>query len=199
MPEALAKKLFYSKEEYLEMETAAEYKSEYYNGEVFAMSGGSYKHSVICVNLIWGIRESVANKDCTAFESNMKLDIPKFNLFVYPDVMAVCGDIEFFENRTDTIRNPILVIEVASPGTQSFDRIQKFAYYRSVPSVKEYVLVSQDEPLIETYYKQNEKIWIYTVARGFEDTITFRTIECELELREIYRKAGWNQIKAELI
>ena len=197
MSEALAQKTYYTREEYLILEEKADYKSEYYNGEIFAMAGDSFNHSVICLSLNWGIREATSNTDCIGLESNMKLDIPKANLFVYPDAMVVCGEIEFFENRTDIIKNSILVIEVLSPSTQAFDRSQKFAYYRSVPSVQEYVLVSQTEPRVEVFYKQDEKTWMYTVAEGLEETIVFRTIQQEFALKDIYQKVDWKQAEEE--
>ncbi len=188
MGKALEKKLFYSKEEYLEMEAAADYKSEYYNGEIFAMSGGSPNHSVICVNLTWSIREATRNKNCTGFESNMKLAIAKTNSYVYPDLMVVCGDIELAENTSDAITNPVLIIEVLSPGTESFDRGLKFEYYRTIPSLKEYVMVSQDKPRVESFFRQNENFWYYKVIEGLDKTIIFQSLEYETALREIYHK-----------
>ncbi|MCP4404529.1 MAG: Uma2 family endonuclease, partial [bacterium] len=172
MAEALAQKTVYSREEYLEIEERAEYKSEYYNGEIFAMAGGSRNHSVICLNVNWGIREAISTKDCVGFESNMKLDIPKIRSFVYPDAMVVCGEIEFSEEREDCIKNPLLIVEVLSPSTEAFDRGRKFAYYRSIESLREYVMISQTEASVESFYKQNEKVWRYTVARGLDDRIT---------------------------
>ncbi|MCP4111249.1 MAG: Uma2 family endonuclease [Desulfobacteraceae bacterium] len=193
MGESLEKKMYYTREEYLSIEEQTEYKSEYYDGEIFAMSGGSSKHSIICVNLNWGIREALADKDCIGFDSNMKLDIASANAFVYPDAMVVCGDIEFHENRTDIIKNPVLIIEVLSPSTQAFDRGGKFNYYRTVSSLKEYVLVSQGEPMVEVYYKQDEKNWSYTVTKGLEDTVVLHSINYELALKDIYHKIGWNK------
>ncbi len=192
MGETLEKKLYYTREEYLSLEEQTEYKCEYYNGEIFAMSGESSNHSIICVNLNWRLGQALADKDCIVFDSNMKLDIASADAFVYPDVM-VCGDIEFCDNRTDIIKNPVLIIEVLSPSTQAFDRGGKFNYYRTVSSFKEYVLVSQDEPMVEVYYKQDEKNWIYTVAKGFEDTVVFRTINHEFALKDIYHKIKWKQ------
>ena len=138
MGEALEKKRFYSKEEYLEMEAVADRKSEYHNGEIFAMSGGSPNHSTICFNLNRQIGEAIDNKNCRGFESNMKLAIEKNNSYVYPDLMVGCGDVELAENTNDAITNPMLIIEVLSPGTEYFDRSLKFAYYRSLHSLKEY-------------------------------------------------------------
>ncbi len=191
MGEPALKKAYYTGAEYLELEEQSEYKSEFYNGEIFAMSGGSRNHSVICVNLNRKLAESLDDKDCILFDSHMKLDIPKLNSFVYPDAMVVCGDIEFYENRTDIIRNPILIIEVLSPSTESFDRSGKFQYYQTVSSVREYVLISQEKPMIEVYYKQDERNWLYSVVKGLEEKILLRTIQCELTLKDIYRKTDW--------
>ncbi len=193
MSEAVAQEKYYSKEEYLAFEEQAEYKSEYYDGGIFAMAGGSRNHSVICVNLNRRTAEALDEKDCIVLESNMKLDIAKYNLFVYPDAMIVCGEIEFLDNRTDVIKNPVLVIEVLSPSTETFDRVKKFAYYQSVPSIQEYVLILQREPKVEVYYKQDEKTWMYTFAEGLGDTILFRTLEHTLSLKDIYQKVDWKR------
>lgn len=197
MGQALAKQMYYDRDEYLQLEEQAPYKSEYYAGEILAMAGGSYNHSVICFNLIWGIREAIAGKGCVGFDSNMKLHIPKAGLFVYPDLMVVCGKVEFFEKRTDIIKNPILVIEVLSPATESFDRGKKFAYYRSLPSLREYVLVSQEEPVVEAFFEQDEKTWLFSFARGLDSSVTFQTLQCELALRELYQKIEWEPTRAE--
>jgi len=179
---------YYTPEEYFSYEEDAEYKSEYYNGEIIAMAGGSAEHSLISVNLTRRLAEQLDNRDCFVFESNMKLDIQAYNHFVYPDVMVVCGEIEFLPSRTDTIQNPILVIEVLSPATRHFDRGDKFAYYRSIPSMKEYAMVSQDEPMIEVFYKRDQKTWLYTIAKGLEDSVLFRTLNIELPLKHVYHK-----------
>ncbi len=188
MGEALAKKLFYSKEEYLKMEAAADYKSEYYNGEIFAMSGGSLNHSKICFNLNRRVGEAIDNKDCHGFESNMKLAIAKVNSYVYPDLMVVCGDVELAENTSDVITNPVLIIEVLSPSTESFDRGLKFEYYRTIPSLKEYVIISQDKPKTESFFKQTDTIWQYTVTEGLNKTLVFQSLDYEIALQEIYHK-----------
>jgi len=190
MAEALAKKLYYSKEEYLEMEAAADYKSEYYQGEIFAMSGGTRKHSLVCVNLIRRISEGIDNRDCQCFESNMKLEIAEADAYVYPDVMVVCGDAEAAENTTDAITNPVLIIEVLSPSTESFDRGLKFEYYKTVPSLKEYVLVSQNKPKIEVFFRQNENLWTYTVVEGLDNNVVLQSLGYEMALKKIYHKVS---------
>lgn len=193
MGEALDKKSRYTREEYLSLEAAADGKSEYVDGEIFAMAGGSRNHSVICVNLAWGLREAVDNKDCVAFDGNMKLEIPATNAFVYPDAMVVCGEIEFAEGKTDIIQNPLLIFEVLSPGTQTFDRGVKFKFYRAAPSVQEYVMISQEEPIVESYSRQGHKTWLYTVAKGLEDTIEFASLRYSMDLKEIYRKVAFKE------
>jgi len=186
MGDALPKKQYYTKEEYLEMEAAADFKSEYYQGEIFAMSGGSLDHSTICFNLNRRVGEAIDPEKCRGFESNMKLEIAAADSYVYPDVMVVCGEVEVAENTTDVIKNPMLIIEVLSPGTESFDRGLKFEYYRMIPSLKEYVLVSQNKPKVETYFRQKENIWTYTVVEGLDKTLMFQSLEYEIALKEIY-------------
>jgi Uma2 family endonuclease len=191
MAQAVIEHRFYSKEEYLALEECASYKSEYVNGEIFAMAGGSLNHSIICLNVNWAIREIIARKDCIGLESNVKVEIQRGKQYLYPDAMVVCGKIEFAPNRTDTITNPILIIEVLSPTTEVFDRNKKFAAYRTLPSLREYVLVYQDEPQIEAFFKEDAKTWRYTVARELDETIRLLSLECDLALREIYRKIVW--------
>ncbi|MEZ4528739.1 MAG: Uma2 family endonuclease [Desulfobacterales bacterium] len=149
---ALAEKMRMTKEEYLEFEEQSSVKNEYYSGELFAMAGGSRNHSIICFNLSRRIGELLDNRNCTGFDSSMKVETEAAEAFVYPDLSVVCGDIESPGNRTDIIQNPVLVIEVLSPGTESFDRGKKFCYYRKLPSLQEYVLVSQSQPLIGRYF-----------------------------------------------
>jgi Uma2 family endonuclease len=179
---------YFTKEQYLDMEMKAQFKSEYYNGEIFAMSGGSLNHSSICVNLILAIGGATRNKDCRVFESNMKLEIPIINAFVYPDVMVVCGKVEISALSDHVISNPVLIIEVLSSSTESFDRGKKFEYYQTLPSVKEYVLVSQDKPMVEVYFRQNEKMWDYSVADGIDKTVFLQSIDHEIRMKDIYLK-----------
>jgi len=193
MSEPLARNEYYTKEEYLETESLAEYKSEYYKGEIFAMAGGTPEHSAICFNLIRRVAEAIDNKNCRGFESNMKLEIAEADAFVYPDLMVICGAVEFAENRKDAITNPVLIIEVLSPGTESFDRGKKFEYYQMIPSLKEYVLVSQDTPAVETYFRQDKNQWLYTVAKGLDETVLLNSIEYEIALKDIYHKVNWKK------
>jgi len=188
MAEPLVKKEYYTKEEYLEREASSEYKSEYYQNEIFAMAGGSPEHSIICFNLIGELREAVRNKDCTGFESNMKLELADADVYVYPDIMVVCGEIQLAENTRDVITNPLLIVEVLSPGTESFDRGRKFEYYQRLLSLKEYVLVSQEKPIVESYFRQDEDTWLYTVVKRTDKAVLFKSLEYKIAMKDIYHK-----------
>ncbi len=185
---ALTKKEHYTKEEYLEMEAAAEYKSEYYDGEIFAKPGISHWHSSICVNLCCIVGKATDDKDFIPFESSMKLEIAEPNAYVYPDLMVTHGDAEPSEKTDHAITNPVLIIEVLSPDTESFDRGKKFGYYQTINTLKEYVLVSQNEPVVEVFFRQDENTWQYSVAKGLESTVTLKSIEYEIALKDIYKK-----------
>lgn len=212
MAQAVTETRYYSPEEYLACEDKASFKSEYMDGQIlpmnredarnsniFSMAGGSVRHSVICVNLNWAIREATANKDCIGLESNVKVEIQRGKQYFYPDAMVVCGKVEFAKNQTDTVTNPMLIVEVLSPATEAFDRNKKFVAYRTLPSLREYVLIYQDEPQIEAFFKENEKTWRYTVARGLDDTIRLFSLECDLALRDIYQKVAWEELQEDNI
>ena len=132
-------KPFITPEEYLERERAAEFKSEYYNGEIFAMSGGSRNHVLIAGNCQMALRSALKDKGCLVFQSDLRVHIPSNDLYTYPDVVVVCGEEQYLDNQKDTLVNPVLVVEVLSPSTESYDRGQKFEFYRSIASLQEYV------------------------------------------------------------
>jgi Uma2 family endonuclease len=188
MPEAAAKQTHFTREEYLEMEEKAEFKSEYFDGEIIPKAGIIFNHSIICVNLIWRVAEATDDMDCQGFEGSLKLEIEKVNAFVYPDLMVVCGEVKASEYTDHAITNPTLIIEILSPSTETFDRGKKFEYYRTVPSLKEYVLVSQTEPAVESFFKQDEQIWLFTAVKGLDEKLTLRSLEYEIALRDIYHK-----------
>jgi Uma2 family endonuclease len=195
MAEPLLKKEYYSKEEYLEMEALADCKSEFYAGEIFAMAGGSPKHSMICFNLYRTVGNAIADKDCIGFESNMKLELAEADAYVYPDMMIVCGEVKLAENTSDVITNPVLIVEVLSPATESFDRGKKFEYYRMLTSLKEYVLVSQEEAMTESFCKQDENTWLYTAAKGLDKSLVLKSLDYEIALKDIYHKIQLSESK----
>jgi len=178
-----------SPEEYLTIERQAEYKSEYVDGVMYAMAGGSERHNLIAANLIISIGVQIRERPCRVYPSDLKVRVPNSKRFFYPDVSVVCGETEFADDKRDVILNPIIVVEVLSESTAAYDRGKKFLAYQQIDSLQEYLLVSQDEVLVEHYVRQSNEMWLYTKAIGLEETILLPSIECEISLRDIYAKA----------
>ncbi len=178
----------YTIEEYLALEDKAAYKSEYYNGVVWAMSGGSLNHSAISSNTNYTLKNALRseNNKCRVFSSDLKIKVEKSNSIFYPDGMVICGKPTYSENRTDMVTNPILIIEVLSPSTENFDRGKKFQKYRTIPSFKEYVLISQKQAKVEVWYKEDFDLWRISHAYGLEGIVKLRSINCEVSLADIY-------------
>jgi Uma2 family endonuclease len=183
---------FYTPEEYLALEEKADYKSEYYNGEIFAMAGGSYNHNVIAGNLYAALNQFVESKPCTAFTSDMRLFVEEAELYTYPDVMVVCGRPQFAQNRIDTLTNPIVIVEVLSRSTRGYDRGQKFEFYRTIETFEDYVLIDQDRVHIEYFHKLADGRWILAVFNTLEATLTIESIDFEIPLSRIYHKVDWS-------
>jgi Uma2 family endonuclease len=171
--------------EYLEAERRAETKSEYFDGQVFAMSGASLRHNLIVGNLVIEIGRQLKGRPCTVLPSDMRLHIPT-GLYTYPDVTVTCGPPQLEDEHFDTLLNPTLLIEVLSDSTERYDRGRKTEHYRQIESLREYLLVSQEEAHIERYLRQSEREWLLTEAVGFEESINLPSIDCVLALRDVY-------------
>lgn len=169
-------------DEYLRLERAAETKSEYDDGVVFAMSGASRRHNLIVAGLVRNLGNRLPSR-CHVYPSDMRVRILKPTRFFYPDVTVVCGEERFADD--DILLNPLVIFEVLSDSTAAFDRGRKFLSYQAIDSLREYVLVSQDEYLVE-HYRRDGGQWLYTVARGIDATLPLAAAECQLSLREIY-------------
>ena len=149
----------YTPAEYLELEEKAEYKSEYINGQIFPMTGGSTNHNTIALNLSTELNFAFKQQDCKVFMGDVRLWIPDKNIYTYPDVMVTEGETQYFSNRTDTITNALIIAEVLSKSTQGYDRQAKFEDYRTIPSFQEYLLIDQTRIYVEQYAKTGEKRW----------------------------------------
>ena len=178
----------YTFEEYLVMEAEAEYKSEYHGGKIVAMAGGTFDHNTIGQNAGNAISNALKtkNKPCRVANSDQKVFIQDYDKGIYPDVSVYCEKAKYHEDRKDTLTNPILVVEVLSPSTESYDRGTKFTQYRSLPSFKEYVLIAQDKPKVETWYKQEENVWRISNAEGLDSMIELFSLGIEISLADIY-------------
>jgi Uma2 family endonuclease len=181
-------KHIYSIEEYLDIERAGPLKHEYYRGEIFALAGSSEAHNLILTNILMSLGIQLRKRPCKVYPSDMRLKIPKTKLYTYPDVSIVCGPPNFDDSKQDTLLNPIVVVEILSPSTESYDRGKKFQNYRTVTSLQEYLLVSQDDYHIEHYTNQNDGNWLLATYDGKDATVTLKTIDCTLLLDDVYDK-----------
>jgi Uma2 family endonuclease len=181
-------KTFLTPEEYLAVERKAEYRSEYFNGEMFAMTGASRKHNLIALNVAGECRQQLKGQPCEAYVNNMRVRIPATGLYTYPDIVVVCGEPEFEDDFVDTLINPTLLVEVLSESTESYDRGKKSGCYRTIQSLAEYLLVAQDEYKVEQYVKQPDGRWLLTDIRSLEGVIELASVPCVLALKEVYDK-----------
>lgn len=181
---------YYTLEEYLAFEEVAEEKHEYHNGIIISMAGGTGKHSVISnrIGTAIDIQIDKANKDCTTFNSDMKVEIDKYDKVVYPDASVVCGDIEYTNENETVLTNPILLIEVLSKSTKKYDKGEKFEMYRSIPSFKEYMIVYQTIPKVQTWYKEDKDLWRIGNAEGINESIKLHSIGITVALKDIYKR-----------
>jgi Uma2 family endonuclease len=175
-------------EEYLAHERAAEHKSEFFDGEMFAMAGASEEHVLIVANLTGELRAQLRGRPCRTYPADMRVQVSKTGLYTYPNVVVVCGEPLFEDEHRDTLLNPSLIIEVLSPSTEAYDRGGKFAHYQGLESLREYVLVAQDRCRVEQFVRQTEGQWLYSEVRDPGETIHLPSIGCDLALSEVYDK-----------
>jgi Uma2 family endonuclease len=181
-------KSFYTPEEYLKLERKAAYKSEYYTGEIFAMSGGSRAHNLIVINVATGLNAQLENRECEVYASDMRVRTPDSSTYAYPDVVVVCGQPQFEDAEVDTLLNPTLIIEVLSPSTETHDRTKKFADYRKIESLKEYILIAQRECRVTQFIKQPDGMWLFQEAINLDESAHLPSVNCDLALEKVYRK-----------
>lgn len=181
------KQLLYIPEQYLALERQASYKSEYVNGSIFAMAGASREHNQIAFNIAGELHSQLKNRPCLAYVNDMRVKVSATGLYTYPDVAALCGEPQFEDEQMDTLLNPSAIIEILSPSTEAYDRGDKFAHYRRLPSLMEYVLIAQNKVRVEHYIRQDRR-WVLTELDSLEDILGLVSIQCEILLGEIYAK-----------
>lgn len=187
---ALPKRKKYTSAEYLALEEKAEYKSEYENGYIVAMAGGSLDHARITKNIDREISRNL-KKACESFTTDVKVSVERYQKFYYPDVFVICGKPAFYQKRNDIVTNPVLIVEVLSKSTEANDRGEKFASYQAVETLQEYILVSQDKAKIEQFTRQNDGSWKYQATIGLKSKVDFTSIEVELSLDEVYQRVDF--------
>jgi len=176
-----------SEEEYLALERKAEHKSEFYRGEMFAMAGASREHNTVKENLIGELYGRLKGSACRTYSSDQRLRVDPTGLYTYPDIVVVCGEAQFDPKDRDTIMNPTAIIEILSPSTESYDRGSKFRQYQQVESLKEYILVSQEEPVCERFVRQDDGSWNLTSLIGLTESFTFQSVAVSIPMSDIFR------------
>ena len=178
-----------SVEEYLAVDRAAERRSEYHDGELFPVPAASWAHARVSANTIHRFSERLYGHPCHVADASVRLRVSPTQ-FVYPDLVVVCGDPAFTDEEQDTITNPKVIVEILSPSTADYDYGGKFALYRRLPSFEEYLLIAQEEPLIEVFRKTPDGRWILSSYAGLESTVRVESLDIALPLAEIYFEAA---------
>ncbi len=176
----------YTPEEYLAMERLAEFKSEYYKGEVFAMSGASRQHNVITINFIGLLLSKLRGKSCRPYGSDMRVHVPLNSLYTYPDISVVCGNEEFLDQEFDTLLNPSFICEVLSPSTADYDMGGKFTLYRAIESLKEYWVLSSTEVRLQKFVKQSNNTWLLSETLNPTDQVALECLSISVDLKDLY-------------
>ena len=175
-------------DQYLEFERASELKHEYRDGEIVQMVGGTREHNLIETNLLWILANSLRNKDFEVYPGNLRVKASDTGLYTYPDVAVVRGKPRLEDEQFDTLLNPAVLFEILSPSTESYDRGEKFASYRTIGSLCEYVLISQDKCRVERFTRQAVGEWLFRDYTEFDENIDLTIIEVSLQLSELYHK-----------
>lgn len=175
-------------EEYLAMEEVSAIRHEYYQGEIFAMAGATNDHNLIAGDVHTRMNLALTEKGCLVYMTDMQLWVQADRLMTYPDVMVVCGDPKFYEDRTDVITNPIMIVEVLSKSSKDYDRGDKFRLYQSIPTLQEYILIDQYTIYVEQYYLETPKKWAVREFNRLTEILQFAKIDFQISLQDIYRR-----------
>lgn len=172
--------------EYLSFERESQERHEYYKGEIYLMSGASFRHNVIEDNLRGTLHAFLKGKQCRSFGSNLRIHIPKNTLYTYPDILIVCDTPQFVDNEFDTLLNPAVLIEILSPSTGNYDRGAKFDLYREIETLKEYILIDSTSIHCIHYLRNPDSTWTLSEAKNLTDTFNINTIGLQLQLSQLY-------------
>ncbi|MCU0491980.1 MAG: Uma2 family endonuclease [Chloroflexaceae bacterium] len=176
---------------YLAFERISDTKHEYFAGTVYAMVGGSVRHNRIAGSAYADLYAQLRGRDCNIYPSDMRVKVVQTGLYTYPDISIVCGHEQFEDDKEDTLLNPVVIIEILSPSTEKYDRGKKFQHYRSLFSLREYILISQHEYHIERFVRQADNSWNLSEATGPDEQIDLTTIQCVLALKDVYERVAF--------
>lgn len=185
-------KHYYTPEEYLSLEEQADYKSEYRDGKIITMAGGTTNHNEIALNLAANLKFSLRGQNYRVYIGDVRLWIPRYRQYTYPDVMVIEGEPVYSGTSTTTVMNPSLIVEVLSKSTRNYDQGDKFLYYRSIPEFREYVLIDQAKYHASQYARNPEKKWFLTEHESPGNFLKFESIDCQISLQDIYAGVDFN-------
>ncbi len=179
---------YFSLEDYFALEARGEGKHEYYRGEIFAMTGGTARHSQIAVNVTSSLTNQLRGKSCVVYNSDLRVKIEASSLYTYPDALVICGPAQYDGKREDIVLNPTLIVEVLSSSTEQYDRGKKFQHYRKIPSLQAYLLITQEAMLVELYTRWSETEWRLSDYSAPDAEIPLPAIDAVVQLADIYEK-----------
>ncbi|MBS9387253.1 MAG: Uma2 family endonuclease [Dolichospermum sp. BR01] len=185
---------YYTPEEYLELEEKAEYKSEYRDGEIIPMTGGTTNHNKIAGNFYAYLKFGLKKQNYDVYIGDVRLWIPRYRQHTYPDIMVIQGEPIYTGANTTTVMNPLLIAEVLSKSTSNYDQSDKFMYYRSIPEFKEYILINQYQYHVMQYVKTDDSKWIFTELQSESDILTLETIDFQITLSDLYEQVNFTQV-----
>lgn len=180
----------FSVADYLRIERAATFRSEFFRGEMFAMAGGTPKHSRVKTNVLSQLNLRLKGKPCVPYDSDLRIRC-RTGLYTYPDASVICGQLEFDDDQKDTVLNPTLIVEVLSKSTEAYDRGKKFDHYMTIPALREYVLVSQEDPMMQRFLRNDDETWTLTSVSGMDRSLKLLSIDVELPLAEVFDRVDF--------
>jgi len=186
---------YFTEEQYLALEETAEDKSEYIDGKIIPITGGSTNHNQIAGNLYIALTLALKKQNYRIFIGDVRLWIPKVRLYTYPDVMVILGKPEYHNNRTDMITNPQVIVEVLSKSTKNYDRGDKFTFYKSIPTLREYILIDQTKINVEQYSKTENKRWLYSEYDEEDTALVLNSFEVEVPLSDVYEQVNFEEVE----
>jgi Uma2 family endonuclease len=185
-------KRYYTPEEYCRLEETAEYKNEYLDGEITPMVGATTNHNLIALNFCRNFPANINNQDYWVLMSDVRLWMPSYRFYTYPDVMVI-KDKPLYEGKgTNTVTNALIIVEVLSKSTRDYDRTDKFKFYRSIPEFKEYILIDQYRYYVEQFYQQNNGEWLFKASESDKDALRFHSVDFQMSLLDIYQRIDFN-------
>ena len=182
-------------QEYLIRERQASIKSEFYQGEIFAMGGGSANHSLIAANFVGEARNSLKGRPCAVFNSDLRVQVQSTGLYTYPDATIVCGELLFDDDHRDTLLNPTVIVEVLSDSTEKYDRGKKSNHYRQITSLKELILIAQDRSHVERFTRQPNGDWLFHEQKELFAEFELKSLDISVAMSELYRGVRFEPIE----